>query len=140
MSRRCPQAARLRDHQTRSSGWGFVDKRSPQAVDEIFLHRVCTTLSTGGPQVLAGCPQLYPASPHGCPLFGNATRLLTGSSERRHTKVPGWPVGKRGKAGDDAGEKWPFPVHGVCRTFARPQKHPVVHGCRPQARWIKNRV
>lgn len=105
LSRRCPQGTLLRDHQARSAGCGFVDDDSPQAVDEFFVHRVCMTLSTAGPQAQACCPQLSVASPHGRPLFGNATRPLTGSSERRHTKVRGWPVGKVGKAGDSAGEK-----------------------------------
>ena len=105
MSRLCPQARLVIDHQTRSGGCGLVDKRSPQAVDEEMIHRLCTELSTDDPQAAAGCPQRSPASPHLCPLFGNTTRLLTVSSERRHTKVPGWAVGKVGKAGDGAGEK-----------------------------------
>ncbi|EFL33406.1 conserved hypothetical protein [Streptomyces viridochromogenes DSM 40736] len=137
MSRLCPQAALLKDHQTRSPGCGFVDEDSPQAVDEELIHRLCIELSTGNPQAGVGCPQRSPASPHGCPLFGNATRLLTGSSERRHTKVPGWAVGKLGKAGDGAGENSPPPVHGVCRTFCSPQRPQVVHRRHPQARWTK---
>ncbi|AZM54344.1 hypothetical protein DMA15_18700 [Streptomyces sp. WAC 01529] len=139
LSRRCPQGTLLRDHQARSGGCGFVDEDCPQGVDENLVHRVCAALSTGGPQAQACCPQLSPASPHGCPLFGNVTRPLTGSSERRHTKVVGCPVGKLGKAGDSAGEKWPLPVHRLCRTFRRPQKRRVVHRLRPQGQWIKNR-
>ena len=137
LSRSCPQAPRVRDHQTRSGACGFVDKRSPQAVDKSVIHRLGTNLSTDNPQAGAGCPQRSPASPHRCPLFGNATRHLTVSSERRHTKVPGWAVGKVGKAGDGAGEKWPSAVHGVCRTFRSPQKPEVVHRRRPQGRWTK---
>ncbi|TKT01746.1 hypothetical protein E4U91_17670 [Streptomyces lasalocidi] len=139
MSRSCPQTGLLRDHQPRSGGCGFVDEGSPQTVDDAVIHSLCAKLSTGGPQAGAGCPQRSPASPHGCPLFGNAARLLTVSSERRHTKVPGWAVGKAGKPGDAAGEKSPRPVHGVCRTFRSPQKPRVVHRLRPQARWTKFR-
>ena len=90
-------------------------------------------------QPTGSCP-LPTAFPHPCPLFGNATPSLTGSSESRHTNEPGWPVGNVGKAGDGAGEKSLSAVHRVCRTFPRPQKHRVVHGCRPQAQWTKNRV
>ncbi|OQQ17282.1 hypothetical protein B0675_09245 [Streptomyces sp. M41(2017)] len=140
MSRSCPQDSLLKDHQTRSTACGFVDEDSPQAVDEEKIHRVWTELSTGGPQAGARCPQRSPASPHHCPLFGNATRDLTGSSERRHTKVPDWAVGNGGKAGDGAGEKWPQAVHRVCRTFRRPQRSLVVHRLRPQGQWTKNRL
>ncbi|AZQ36044.1 hypothetical protein EJ357_23285 [Streptomyces cyaneochromogenes] len=138
MSRLCPQEPRLKDHQTRSPGCGFVDERSPQTVDRAEIHRLCRKLSTGNPQAGASCPQRSPASPHACPLFGNATRLITGSSERRHTKLPGWAVGKMGKAGDGVGEKSPRPVHGVCRTFRSPQKRSVVHRLRPQPPWTKS--
>ncbi|PCG83315.1 hypothetical protein CIB93_25190 [Streptomyces sp. WZ.A104] len=134
-----PQGALPILHQARSHGWGFVANRDPQAVDRIFVHRRPSRLSTGGPQDGCCCPQLRPASPHLCPLFGNATPALTSRSERRHTKELGWAVGNLGKAGDRSGEKWPPPVHRVCRTFARPQKAPVVHGCHPQGRWTKNR-
>ncbi|OPG09401.1 hypothetical protein B1R27_06485 [Streptomyces sp. GKU 895] len=127
----------LKDHQARSSGCGFVDERSPQTVDDEKIHRLCIELSTGNPQAEPGCPQRSPASPHGCPLFGNATRLLTVSSERRHTKVPGWGVGNAGKAGDAAGENSAQPVHGVCRTFCSPQTPRVVHRLRPQGPWTK---
>ncbi|MPY51213.1 hypothetical protein FPZ41_22710 [Streptomyces sp. K1PN6] len=137
--RSCPQAAPVKSHQTRSAACGFVDERSPQTVDDQKIHRLCTELSTGNPQAVAGCPQRAPASPQPCPLFGNATRPLTASSERRHTKVPGWAVGKVGKAGDAAGEKCPEAVHGVCRTFCSPQRHLVVHCPHPQARWTKSR-
>ncbi|QIP75092.1 hypothetical protein EZV63_17685 [Streptomyces sp. VN1] len=138
LSRSCPQARLLRDHQARSPPCGFVDEGSPQAVDKEMIHRLCIKLSTGNPQAGASCPQRSPASPHACPLFGNMTRPVTASSERRHIKVPGWPVGKVGKAGDDAGENSPLPVHGVCRTFRSPQKRPVVHRLRPQAPWTKS--
>ncbi len=137
LSRLCPQAPGVRDDQTRSGGCGSVDERYPQAGDESVIHRLGTELSTDNPQAGAGCPQRSSASPHRCPLFGNATRHLTVSSERRHTKVPGWAVGKAGKAGDGAGEKWPSAVHGVCRTFRSPQKPEVVHRRRPQGRWTK---
>ncbi|RRR80090.1 hypothetical protein EHS43_22220 [Streptomyces sp. RP5T] len=125
------------NHQARSGGCGCVDEGSPQTVDSEEIHRLCTELSTGRPQAGAGCPQRSPASPHACPLFGNPTRLITGPSERRHTKVPGWAVGKLGKAGDGAGEKSPRAVHGVCRTFCSPQIRLVVHRCRPQGPWTK---
>ncbi|AZS86171.1 hypothetical protein ELQ87_19260 [Streptomyces griseoviridis] len=137
MSRSCPQAPRVRDHRTRSGACGLVDKRFPQPVDRVLVHRLCTELSTGDPQVRARCPQRSRASPQSCPLFGNATRLLTGSSERRHTKVPGWAVGKPGKPGDAPGENPPSPVHGVCRTFRSPQRGPVFHRLRPQDQWTK---
>ncbi|OXS33709.1 hypothetical protein CHR28_18690 [Streptomyces sp. XY006] len=137
MSRSCPQGALSKDHQTSSAGCGLVDERSPQTVDEAVIHRLCTKLSTGCPQAGGGCPQRSAASPHGCPLFGNPTRLLTGSSERRHTKVPGWAVGKVGKPGDGTGENSPPPVHGVCRTFRSPQRRRVVHRRHPQAPWTK---
>ncbi|ARF73815.1 hypothetical protein B7C62_17260 [Kitasatospora albolonga] len=126
-------------HQARSRGWGFVVNHDPQAVDRIFVHRGRSRLSTGGPQAGYRCPQLCSASPHPCPLFGNATPALTARSERRHTKLPDWAVGNLGKAGDRSGEKWPPPVHRVCRTSACPQRAPVVHGCHPQDRWTKNR-
>lgn len=140
LSRSCPQAALLKDHQTRSAPCGFVDEDSPQPVDDEKIHRVCAELSTVGPQIRAGCPQRSPASPHLCPLFGNAPSHLTASSERRHTEVPDWPVGNRGKAGDDAGEKSPLAVDRVCRTFRRPQIPRVVHRLHPQGRWTKNRL
>ncbi|QEU66981.1 hypothetical protein CP966_18290 [Streptomyces galilaeus] len=140
MSRSCPQATSVKENRGRSSGCGFVDKSFPQPVDGSAVHRLCTKLSTGNPQAAAGCPQRSPASPHGCPLFGNVRRLLTGSSERRHTKVPRGPVGKTAKPGDGPGEKSPLPVHGVCRTFCSPQKTRVVHRLRPQGQWIKYRV
>ncbi|KAF5996106.1 hypothetical protein BOG92_034210 [Streptomyces sp. WAC00263] len=138
MSRSCPQGPLLKDHQARSAPCGFVDEDSPQTVDEEKIHRVCTKLSTDDPQAGAGCPQPSPASPHPCPLFGNVTRPITVSSERRHTKVPDWPVGNVGKAGDGSGEKWPEAVHRVCRTFRRPQRPPVVHRLHPQGQWTKN--
>ncbi|RDD89213.1 hypothetical protein DVZ84_09430 [Streptomyces parvulus] len=137
LSRSCPQARVLRDHQGRSAPCGFVDEGSPQAVDDETLHRLCTRLSTGNPQAGAGCPQRSRPSPHVCPLFGNMTRPVTASSERRHIRLPGWAVGNVGKAGDGVGEKSPFPVHGVCRTFCSPQIRPVVHGLRPQDQWTK---
>ncbi|OSC69222.1 hypothetical protein CJI59_26010 [Streptomyces sp. Alain-F2R5] len=137
MSRSCPQARLLRNHQGRSAACGFVDERSPQPVDDGPVHKLCIKLSTDNPQAAPGCPQRSPASPHLCPLFGNTTRPLTASSESRHTKAPDWAVGKVGKAGDSPGEKSPLPVHGVCRTFCSPQIRPVVHRLRPQAPWTK---
>ncbi|MPY58297.1 hypothetical protein FNH08_14290 [Streptomyces spongiae] len=136
--RSCPQAALLKKHQARSAACGLVDRRSPQTVDKEKIHRLCTELSTGNPQAGGSCPQRVPASPHDCPLFGNATRDLTAPSERRHTKVPGWAVGNMGKPGDAAGEKCLRAVHGVCRTFCSPQRHLVVHCRHPQARWTKS--
>ncbi|OLO32210.1 hypothetical protein PZ61_0217900 [Streptomyces sp. MNU77] len=133
-----PQGALPILHQARSRGWGFVVNLHPQPVDRMFVHSGPSMLSTGSPQAEPCCPQLRPASPHPCPLFGNATHALTARSERRHTKVVGWAVGNVGKAGDRPGEKWPPPVHRVCRTSARPQKAPVVHGCHPQDQWTKN--
>lgn len=126
-------------HRGRSGGCGFVDKGSPQTVDEEVIHKLCTKLSTDNPQAGPGCPQRSAASPHGCPLFGNTTRLITVSSERRHTKLPGRAVGKPVKAGDEPGEKSPQAVHGVCRTFCSPQNPGVVHCLRPQGRWTKSR-
>ncbi|AQS72070.1 hypothetical protein B1H29_18595 [Streptomyces pactum] len=137
LSRSCPQARVLRDHQGRSAPCGSVDESSPQPVDNKMVHRLCIKLSTGNPQAGACCPQRSPASPHACPLFGNVTRPVTASSERRHIKVSGWAVGNTGKAGDGSGEKSPLPVHGVCRTFCSPQIRLVVHRLRPQARWTK---
>lgn len=87
-----------------------------------------------------GGAALSPASPHPCPLFGNTTPAFTARSERRHTKGRGWAVGNLGKTGDSPGEKHHCPVHGVCRTFACPQKRRVVHRCHPQDQWIKNRA
>lgn len=98
----------------------------PQPVGEVF-HRRPT-----------GLDPLSPASPQPCPLFGNETPGVTGASESRHTKETGWAVGNRGKAGDRAGENYPCPVHGMCRTFGRPQKPRVVHRCHPQGQWTKN--
>ncbi|PVC84176.1 hypothetical protein DBP20_17405 [Streptomyces sp. CS131] len=133
-----PQGALPILHQARSCGWGIVANDDPQPVDRISVHRGPSMLSTGCPQAGRCCPQPCPASPHPCPLFGNATHALTARSERRHTKVLDWAVGNRGKAGDSSGEKWPPPVHRVCRTSVRPQKARVVHGCHPQDRWTKN--
>lgn len=140
LSRSCPQGCPMGHYQARSVGCGFVDKRSPQAVDETVIHRLWTKFSTGNPQAEAGCPQRSSASPHACPLFGNTGPLLTGSSERRHIKVPRGPVGKTGKPGDEAGENSAPPVHGVCRTFCSPQKPLVVHRLRPQDQWTKSRL
>ncbi|KAB1149493.1 hypothetical protein F7R91_06240 [Streptomyces luteolifulvus] len=137
MSRSCPQRPLLKDHQTSSGTCGFVDERSPQTVDEAMIHNLCTELSTGNPQDRPGCPQRIPASPQSCPLFGNPERVLTVSSERRHTKVPGWAVGNTGKAGDGTGENSRQAVHGVCRTFRSPQRPAVVHRFRPQGPWTK---
>ncbi|POX56920.1 hypothetical protein C3489_03540 [Streptomyces sp. Ru71] len=137
MSRSCPQG-RLGERHRRSSGaCGSVDEEDPQGVDNSAVHTLCTKLSTGNPQAEPGCPQRSPASPQVCPLFGKATRLLTASSESRHTKLPGWAVGNPGKTGDAAGENSPQPVHGVCRTFRSPQRAPVVHRLHPQAPWTK---
>ncbi|EFL24675.1 hypothetical protein SSOG_04389 [Streptomyces himastatinicus ATCC 53653] len=95
--------------QRESTDCGRTD--CPQDVLRV-VHRPPT--ATGG---------LPTASPHACPLFGNETVTLTGPSERRHTKEPGWAVGKVGKTGDAAGENRASPVHRVCRTFRRPQNH-----------------
>ncbi len=140
LSRSCPQGCPMGHYQARSIGCGFVDKRSPQAVDEAVIHRLWTKFSTGNPQAAVGCPQRSSASPHACPLFGNTRPLLTGSSERRHIKVPRGPVGKTGKPGDEAGENSALPVHGVCRTFCSPQKPRVVHRLHPQGQWTKSRL
>ncbi|PWJ06679.1 hypothetical protein DKG34_14650 [Streptomyces sp. NWU49] len=138
LSRLCPQLPRSRRHRARSARCGFVDQRSPQAVDRAAVHSLCTGLSTGDPQVGARCPQRSPLSPHACPLFGNTTCVLTASSERRHIEVPQGPVGKTAKAGDGSGENSPHPVHGVCRTFRSPQRPLVVHCSGPQGPWIKS--
>ncbi len=138
LSRSCPQGRQTGDDRARSTGCGFVDKRSPQAVDRTMIHSLCTKLSTDDPQAGPACPQRSCTSPHACPLFGNVTRPLTGSSERRHTKVPRGPVGKTGKPGDGAGDNSVQPVHGVCRTFCSPQKPRVVHRLRPQGQWTKS--
>jgi hypothetical protein len=137
LCRSCPQGEATRDHRARSTACGSVDERYPQPVDKERLHRLWTQLSTDGPQARTCCPQRSPASPHACPLFGKPKRLLTMSSERRHTKLPGWPVGKAGKAGDAVGDKCPEAVHGVCRTFCSPQIPLFVHRLHPQARWTK---
>ena len=109
----------------------------PQGVEKLAVHRVWEKLSTGFPQVGRGFPQGAGGSPHPCPLFGNATHLVTGSSERRHMKVPGWPVGNVGKPGDAVGDNCPHPVDGVCKTFGSPQAPRVIHRLHTQARWIK---
>ncbi|TXL92119.1 hypothetical protein EW053_04245 [Streptomyces sp. IB2014 016-6] len=140
LSRLRPQAGRPELDHARSDPWGFVANSPPQPVDSFLAHRTEVRLSTGGPQAAACCPQLRPASPHRCPLFGNRTRLFTVSSERRHTEVVRDPVGNVGKAGDDPGEKSGCPVHRLCRTFGRPQSDGVVHRRRPQDRWTKKWV
>jgi hypothetical protein len=88
LSRRRPQGTLSKIHRGSSAGCGFVDNRSPQAVDDPAVHSGHQPLSTGDPQVSGGCPQLFPASPQSCPLFGNMTPALTGSSERRHMAMP----------------------------------------------------
>ncbi|QFR97839.1 hypothetical protein GBW32_18090 [Streptomyces tsukubensis] len=140
LSRSCPQGRLSPARPGWSPAWGTVDKPYPQPVDKKCVHRAFRILSTDSSLPPTGRGRLCTANPHRCPLFGNKTPALTVASERRHTKVPGWPVGNRGKAGDRAGEKSALPVHGVCRTFARPQRPPVIHWCRPQGRWTKNRV
>lgn len=134
-----PQAGQPILHQASSEAWGFVVNIHPQPVDKIFVHRGPSSLSTGDPQAGPACPQLPQASPHLCPLFGNATPAFTAPSERRHTKRVGWAVGKLGKAGDRPGEKPPCPVYRLCRTFGCPQKPRVFHRVHPQGRWTKNR-
>jgi len=126
------------EHQGRSTACGFVEKRSPQTVDEAAVHRARFELSTDSPQAEACCPQRTAVFPHLCPLFGNEQTRLTVSSERRHTELPDWPVQNRGKTGDAAGDNYPSPVHGVCRTFVSPQMTPVFHRLRPQDQWTKN--
>lgn len=140
LSRLRPQGLLPILHQARSTAWGFVVNRDPQPVDKESVHSEPSGLSTGNSQDQLSCPQEEPSSPHLCPLFGNTTPLLTAESERRHTEVVDWAVGNRGKAGDGPGEKYPCPVHRVCRTFVCPQKCLVIHGLRPQARWTKNRL
>lgn len=100
----------------------------PQGVSKV-VHRSPT-----------GNGLLPTASPQPCPLFGNETPVLTSSSESRHTRGEDWPVGNRGKAGDEAGENSLCPVYGVCRTFGCPQRPLVIHRFHPQARWTKNWV
>lgn len=134
-----PQCTLATQNLCRSPACGSVDEGRPQTVDDEPIHRLCIKLSTANPQAAAGCPQRSLASPHGCPLFGNVTRLLTGASESRHIMLPRGAVGKDRKPGDAAGENSASPVHGMCRTFRSPQKGQVVHGRRPQGRWTKNR-
>ncbi|PJM93727.1 hypothetical protein CG719_22590 [Streptomyces sp. CB01373] len=122
LSRSLPQAVRSAHHPPSSEACGMVDERSPQTVDEADVHRWRPELSTGNPQAGGRCPQGSAASPHPCPLFGNATPLVTASSESRHTEPHGWHVGNLGKAGDAAGENCPQPVGGVCRTSRSPQR------------------
>lgn len=135
-----PQARQPILHQASSGAWGFVVNNDPQPVDKFFVHRAPSTLSTVDPQDGGRFPQEGRASPHRCPLFGNATPAFTAPSERRHTERVGWAVGNVGKAGDSPGEKPPCPVYRVCTTFGCPQKHRVVHRCHPQGRWTKNRA
>lgn len=122
-----PQQSLPMLHQPRSQAWGFVANSDPRPVEKIFAHRTLLLLSTDTPQLRTRCPQPTRASPHPCPLFGNATPLLTTPSERRHTKRGGWAVGNAGKTGDGSGEKPPCPVYPLCRTFACPQKCRVLH-------------
>ncbi|QEU76599.1 hypothetical protein CP967_17035 [Streptomyces nitrosporeus] len=139
LSRLRPQGRLPILHQPRSRPCGFVPNLNPQPVDNLLLHSRSLRLSTVGPQKVPSCPQLCPGSPQGCPLFGNPTLTFTVESERRHTPVVDWAVGNVGKAGDGPGEKYPLPVHRVCRTFGCPQRHQVVHRFHPQGRWTKNR-
>ncbi len=130
LSRSCPQGPLLKDHQTRSTPCGFAD----DTLHTLWTKKGSTGCARSCPPTTqqAGssvAPQPSRASPHPCPLFGNVTRPITVSSERRHTEVPDWPVGNVGKAGGrDLGNKWPEAVHRVCRTFRRPQRPP---GCPP---------
>lgn len=64
LSGSCPQAGLLTDHHPRSDPCGIVGKRSPQAVDESFVHRGSEGLSTGNPQGGPGCPQLLHTPVH----------------------------------------------------------------------------
>jgi len=122
LSRLCPQGGVVGEDRSRSGGCGIVGNSYPQGVDGGGVHRGVEKLSTGFPQAGGGFPQGGEGSPQPCPLFGNGTRLLTGSSERRHTKVPGWAVGNVGKPGDAVGDKRAHPVDGVWRTFRSPQE------------------
>lgn len=54
----------MTDHHPRSDPCGIVGKRSPQAVDESFVHRGSRRLSTGCPQEAVGCPQLLHTAVH----------------------------------------------------------------------------
>lgn len=139
MSRSCPQAGGVRDHQSRSEGWGLVDRRYPQAVDHSLSTGRLSRLSTGGPQAEPCCAQLPGAFPQRCPLFGNPTRPLTTRSELRHRKLPQVPVGNSSEPGDAAGENSPAAVDRVWVTSGRPQEPSVVHRLHPQGRWTKNR-
>lgn len=112
-----------------------------------MIHRLWTEgaprkgrseLSTARPQDDPRCAQLRPASPHLCPLFGNEMRSVPRKSERHHTKEVGCPGENVGISGDGAGENHVCPVYRVCTTSGRPQTALVIHGRRPQARWIKN--
>ena len=133
LSRTRPQSSGARRLPPRSAGCGCVADVSPQPVDEVGPR--------GGP---SDCPPathsprgLCTGSPQACPLFGNTTRRLTGSSETTHTPRRDWLVENRGKSGDAAGEKCPSAVHGVCTTFARPQAPPRHPLPRPQRRCTK---
>ena len=85
-----------------------------------------------------GIGRLSPASPHPCPLFGNATRPVTVPSESAHTLVPEGPVEKPGFPVGTAVENLGSPVGGLCRTLGCPQVPPFHPPLHPQARWTKS--
>ncbi len=90
----------VQDHQGRSEVCGIVADDPPQPVDKQSVHRPRRPLSTGGPQVRFHGPQLLHTAVH---CSAAETPRFTGRSESRHTKLPGWAVGNRGKAGDRTG-------------------------------------
>jgi hypothetical protein len=137
---RCPEAV----HRPGRQGM-ILPGHPPVYLCATAVHSLWTAGQPPGPRPVVhrqptGEGLLPTDGPQLCPLFGNGTRPLTVSSERRHIKSTDSGVGNVGKPGDAAGEKWPPPVHRVCVTSGCPQRGGLVHGRHPQAQWTKKRL
>lgn len=135
LSQHRPQPGQSGNRLPRSGGCGTVREDDPQGVEELSVPRRVFRVVHRPP---TGEAVLSPASPQRCPLFGNATRPLTGRSESGHTKAVVWAVGKVGIPVGEAVGKSGSAVHRVCVTSRRPQKPSSPPPLRPQGRWTKS--
>lgn len=115
LSRLYPQRHPVRDHRRRSGGCGFVDKRSPQAVDDARVHSGPNELSTGGPQAEGGCPQLLHMAVH-CSATQRALSPGRVKAVTPRCSVGLW--GTRVKLGTALGRSRPVLCTGCAELFA----------------------